>query len=217
MNLTNSKKYDFSIGTDCMFSLGIGISGLPLMYDDHNSSEERLEVDRRYKNKSDLLESIERENELKENNPDIGPKEFKEAMDYNQRFVKNNQAIPKGSFCTIPEIVVCLDTPENATAFRSPYTIPISTQGVVDGQVKEWIENGIIERAPGNTEWNRPLTVVKKTTGEGEVTGYPVCHDPRLLNTLLKSIDRMPLPSIGELLEDLKGGNIFSTLDLKSA
>ncbi|KAG2191768.1 hypothetical protein INT47_010343, partial [Mucor saturninus] len=217
MNLTNSNEYDFSIGTDYMFSLGIGISGLPLMYDDQDSSEERLEADRRYNNKSDLLESIERENELKENNPAVGPKEFEEAMDYIQRFVKNNQAIPKGSFCTIPESVVCLDTPENATAFRSPYPIPISMQGVVDEQVKEWIENGIIERAPANTEWNTPLTVVKKTNGKGEVTGYRVCHDPRLVNTLLKSIDRMPLPLIGELFEDLKGANIYSTLDLKSA
>lgn len=217
MNLTNSNEYDFSIGTDYMFSLGIGIYGLPLTYDDEDSSEERREADRRFNNKSDLLESIERENELKENNPAVGPKEFEEAMDYIQKFVKNNQAIPKGSFCTIPESVVCLDTPENATAFRSPYPIPFKMQGVVDEQVKEWLENGIIERAPANTEWNTPLTVVKKTNGKGEITGYRVCHDPRLVNTLLKTIDRMPLPVIGELFEDLKGANIYSTLDLKSA
>jgi len=217
MNLTNSNEYDFSIGTDYMFSLGIGIYGLPLTYDDEDSSEERREADRRFNNKSDLLESIERENELKENNPAVGPKEFEEAMDYIQKCVKYNQAIPKGSFCTIPESVVCLDTPENATAFRSPYPIPFKMQGVVDEQVKEWLENGIIERAPANTEWNTPLTVVKKTNGKGEVTGYRVCHDPRLVNTLLKTIDRMPLPVIGELFEDLKGANIYSTLDLKSA
>lgn len=217
MNLTNSHEYDFSIGTDYMSSLGIGIYGLPLSYDDEDSSKERIEADRRFNNKSDLLESIERENAQKENNPAIGPKEFEEAMDYIKVFIDKNQAIPKGSFCTIPESVVCLDTPENATAFRNPYPIPFKMQGIVDDQVKEWLENGIIERAPANTEWNTPLTVVKKTNGKGEITGYRVCHDPRLVNVLLKSIDRMPLPVISELFEDLKGANIYSTLDLKSA
>ncbi|OAD68797.1 hypothetical protein PHYBLDRAFT_173211 [Phycomyces blakesleeanus NRRL 1555(-)] len=134
MNLTNSHEYDFSIGTDYMSSLGIGIYGLPLSYDDADSSEERREADRRFNNKSDLLESIERENERKENNPAVGPKQFEDAMDYIRPFIKDNQDIPKGSFCTIPESVVCLDTPENATAFRSPYPIPYKMQGVVDEQ-----------------------------------------------------------------------------------
>ncbi|OAD70577.1 hypothetical protein PHYBLDRAFT_171322 [Phycomyces blakesleeanus NRRL 1555(-)] len=134
MNLTNSYEYDFSIGTDYMSTLGIGIYGLPLSYDDADSSKERREADRRFNNKSDLLESIERENEQKENNPAVGPKQFEDAMDYIRPFIKDNQDIPKGSFCTIPESVVCLDTPENATAFRSPYPIPYKMQGVVDEQ-----------------------------------------------------------------------------------
>ncbi|OAD69474.1 hypothetical protein PHYBLDRAFT_172113 [Phycomyces blakesleeanus NRRL 1555(-)] len=135
MNLTNSHEYDFSIGTDYMSSLGIGIYGLPLSYDDADSSEERREADRRFNNKSDLLESIERENEQKENNPAVGPKQFEDAMDYIRPFIKDNQDIPKGSFCTIPESVVCLDTPENATVFRSPYPISYKMQGVVDEQL----------------------------------------------------------------------------------
>ncbi|OAD67126.1 hypothetical protein PHYBLDRAFT_174509 [Phycomyces blakesleeanus NRRL 1555(-)] len=134
MNLTNSHEYDFSIGTDYMSSLGIGIYGLPLSYDDADSSKERREANRRFNNKSDLLESIERENERKENNPAVGPKQFEDAMDYIRPFIKDNQDIPKGSFCTIPESVVCLDTPENATAFRSLYPIPYKMQGVVDEQ-----------------------------------------------------------------------------------
>ncbi|KAI8326023.1 hypothetical protein EDC96DRAFT_593598 [Choanephora cucurbitarum] len=56
MNLTNSNEYDLSIGTDFMSSLGIGIFGLPMMYDDQDSNDERLEADRRFNNRSDLLE-----------------------------------------------------------------------------------------------------------------------------------------------------------------
>ncbi|OAD78066.1 hypothetical protein PHYBLDRAFT_164944 [Phycomyces blakesleeanus NRRL 1555(-)] len=63
INLTNSYEYDFSIGTDYMSTLGIDIYGLPLSYDDADSSEERREADRCFNNKSDLLKSLERENE----------------------------------------------------------------------------------------------------------------------------------------------------------
>ncbi|KAI8347359.1 hypothetical protein BD560DRAFT_338543, partial [Blakeslea trispora] len=160
MNLTNSNEYDLSIGTDFMSSLGIGIYGLPMTFDDQDSNEERLEADRRFNNRSDLLDSIQRENESKENNPALGPQEFEKVMDYINQFIDENQAIPKGSFCTIPESVVCLDTPENATAYRAPYPIPIAMQEVVDKQVQEWLDNGIIEKAPANTAWNTPLTVV---------------------------------------------------------
>ena len=90
-------------------------------------------------------------------------------------------------------------------------------QPIVDEQIKEWLDNGIIKRAPANVEWNTPLTVVKKTDGKGNITGYRVCHDPRHINSLLKTIDRMPLPIISELFEDLQGASVFSTLDLKSA
>ncbi|OBZ80336.1 hypothetical protein A0J61_11615, partial [Choanephora cucurbitarum] len=84
-------------------------------------------------------------------------------------------------FCTIPESVVCLDTPKNATAYRPPYPIPIALQEIMD----------------------------KQTNGKGETTGYRVCHDPRMLNLLLKSIDRMPLPVIGELFEHLNGAVVI--------
>lgn len=65
-----------------MSDLGIGIYGLLLSYDDHNSREERIASDRRFNNKSDLLESIEKGNALKENIPAVGPKEFEEAKNY---------------------------------------------------------------------------------------------------------------------------------------
>lgn len=110
------------------------------------------------------------------------------------------------------ESIVILDVPKNAIALRSPYPISIKMRPVLNEQVQEWLDNGIIERAPANTEWNTPLTVVKKTNGKGEVTG----HDPHLLNSLLKSVDRMPLPLIDELFKNLQGTNIYSTFDLNS-
>ena len=217
MNLTQTNEYHMSIGTDCMSALSIGIYGLPTNYDDQNTLDEILEADKRFNNTSQLLEELKEENEKKENNPACDVETFQQVMDFIQPSIDRNQSIPKGSFCTIPESVVHLDTPPNVTAYKKPYPVPLTMMQVVDDQVKEWFENGIIEKATANTEWNTPLTVVKKTDGKGEITGYRVCHDPRHINVLLKSIDRMPLPIIGELFEELQGANVYSTLDLKSA
>lgn len=219
MNLTDTDEDTFhiSIGTDYMALIGLGVSGLPMHFDDHDSLGQIIESERRYNNTSELLESIEAENALLENCPACKPDEFKSAMDFIQPYIDANQDIPKGSFCTIAESVVSLDTPPNVTAYKKPYPVPLKMMDVVDDQITEWLDNGIIKTAPANTEWNTPLTVVKKTDAKGFTKGYRVCHDPRHINCLLKTIDRMPLPIISDLFEDLKGATIYSTLDLKSA
>jgi len=218
MNLTDN--HDMSIGTDYMSALGIGLVGLPQSWNDtndkfhmnnsHNSSS-------KYNNNSDLLNSVDNDNNDLENSPAGTIAEYNEAIDFIQSHIQSNQKIPIGSFCTIPESVVSLNTPDGITSFRRPYPVPLAYHKVVDDQIKEWLDNRFIKRAPANVEWNSPLTVVKKTNGKGEVTGYRVCHDPRSINVLLQNIDRMPLPIISELFEELKGASVYSTLDLKSA
>ena len=58
---------------------------------------------------------------------------------------------------------------------------------IVDEQINEWLDNGILKIAPANTDWNTPLTVVKKTKGKGEITGHRVCHDPRRVNCFIRN------------------------------
>lgn len=164
-----------------------------------------------------MLESIEAENKLLENCPVGTLQQYKALIVYIQPFIDANARIPKGSFCTIPESVVHLDTPPNADGYRAPYPIPYIYHEVVDKQVQEWLDNGYIKRATSNVAWNCPLTVAKKTNSRGDLTGHRVCHDPRHINKLLKPSDRMPLPVIHELSEELNGATIYSTLDLKSA
>jgi transposase InsO family protein len=215
MELTNN--YDLSIGIDLMTSFGIGITGLPIKYDESNSEHNKLDSIRRYNNDSELLEQVKQElNELGDN-PTGTTEEYEQAMSYIQPFIAANEERTKGKFCTIPESVVYINTPPNVTAYRKPYPVPITYHEVVDKQINEWLNEGFIKRATGHSEWNCPITVVPKTNGKGEITGHRVCHDPRHVNALLQSIDRMPLPIINELFEELKGASIYSTLDLKSA
>lgn len=218
MNLSGPNDiFSISVGTDYMKLFGIGVTGLPITYDDLESYNKLAEASKRFDKKSELLESLEIENKKLENSPACTELEFEKAMSFIQPFLDKNQAIPKGSFCTIPESVVHLKTPPNVSAYRNPYPIPFIYREIVDEQIQEWLDNGFIKRATGNIEWNSPLTVVKKTNSKGEITGYRVCHDPRHINILLQSIDRMPLPIIHELFEELQGANVYSTLDLKSA
>jgi hypothetical protein len=215
MELTNS--HDLSIGTDLMSSFGIGITGLPLKYDESNTENNNLSTSRKYYNDSELLEQVEKElNEL-EDHPAGHKEEYDQAIKFIQPFIKANEDATKGRFCTIPEGVVNIETPPNVTAYRRPYPVPIAYHAIVDKQIDEWLEEGFIKRASGTSEWNCPITVVPKTNGKGEVTGHRVCHDPRHVNALLQSMDRMPLPIISELFEELKGASVYSTLDLKSA
>jgi transposase InsO family protein len=215
MELTNG--HDLSIGIDLMSYFGIGIIGLPIKHDESISEIDQLAASRRYYNDSELLEQVKKEMDELEDNPASSKEEYNQAMAYIQHFIKANETHTKGKFCTIPESVVNINTPPNVTAYRKPYPVPIAYHNVVDKQIEEWLQSGFIKRASKHSEWNCPITVVPKTNGKGEVTGHRVCHDPRHVNALLQSIDRMPLPLISELFEELKGATIYSTLDLKSA
>ncbi|EIE78251.1 hypothetical protein RO3G_02955 [Rhizopus delemar RA 99-880] len=205
-----------SIGTDFMTKLGIGLTGLPYKWD--TDEVDNIEAAQsKYSDNSELLEEVDKEMSELEDCPAGTPEQFQSAINDIKPLIQLNQGIPRGSFCTIPESVVSIETPENVTSYRSPYPIALVYHQVVQDQINEWLENGVIKRAPANTEWNSALTVVKKTNAKGEMTGYRVCHDPRHINALLSSIDRMPLPKISELFEELKGASVYSTLDLKSA
>jgi hypothetical protein len=87
----------------------------------------------------------------------------------------------------------------DVTACKKPYPVVIKIHKVIDDQIAEWMDWGNIDRAYANTEWNTPRTIVNKTDGKGNITRYRVYHDPRHINALLKTVNRIPLPIISEL------------------
>ncbi|GFV69766.1 retrovirus-related Pol polyprotein from transposon 297 [Trichonephila clavipes] len=79
----------------------------------------------------------------------------------------------------------------------------------VEKQIDEWLEQGIIRESC--SDFSSPVVVCKKKDGT-----MRLCIDYRKLNK--KTIkDRYPLPIIEEVLDKLKNGKIFMTLDLKNA
>ncbi|KAG1031575.1 hypothetical protein G6F43_013926 [Rhizopus delemar] len=128
-----------------------------------------------------------------------------------------NAQIPKNSFCTVPESIIHLDTEKNKTAYRSPYRIPLKLMPVMRECVDTWLKDEVIEYAPPSSEWNSPLTLAPKKDLQGNLTGYRPCLDPRLLNSILISNDKQPIPKIDEIFDQLQGSTIFTTLDLRQA
>ncbi|CEP12660.1 hypothetical protein [Parasitella parasitica] len=169
MNLTN--EYDLSIGTDFMSSFGIAISGLPISFEASNPKSSSVRS-LTYSNESDLLREIEEENANCEDSPAGSSDEYKDALAFIQPSIDKNQEIPNGTFCNLPESIVSIDTPPGKTGFRRPYPVPLVYHDIVDKQITTWLEENFIERSTTSSEWNCPITVVKKTNGKGEVTGH---------------------------------------------
>ena len=99
---------------------------------------------------------------------------------------------------------------ENATPVYIPaYRLPHSQRAGVQAQIKEMLDEGVIE--PSHSPWNSPLFLVPKK----DSTFRPVI-DFRRVNDLTED-ERFPLPVLKDVLTSLgKGNQVFSTIDLLS-
>jgi transposase InsO family protein len=88
------------------------------------------------------------------------------------------------------------------------YRVPPQTEDIIYKEVKAMLEKGIICQSV--SPWASPLVLVKKKDGTTRV-----CVDFRKLNTQTEA-DAYPLPRVEELLEDMAGHEVYSSLDLYS-
>ena len=85
--------------------------------------------------------------------------------------------------------------------------VPFYVKDKVTAKVKELLEKDIIEKVKGPTLWVSPVVVTPKPLGD-----IRLCVDMRRAN---KAIiwERLPIPTIDEVLESLNGSGVFSKLD----
>ena len=189
------------LGLDIMPKLGIALTGVATNWDDN----------------AQVASTEEDQDTPEPNNSPAGTAQqqslFKNAI---QPFLDANLSIPKDSFCTVPESIVHLPTSQGSTTYQRQYPIPFKLRPLIDEAIQNWLMEGTITRAPVNTSWNSPLTLADKKDSYGKKTGKRPCLDPRHINRLLPD-DRYPLPLIRDIYDSLRGSNIFTTLDLKSA
>ena len=87
--------------------------------------------------------------------------------------------------------------------------IPFSLKDKVTAKVNELLENDIIERVERPTTWISPVVVAPKPSGD-----IRLCVDMRRANEAIVR-ERLPIPTVDEVLESLNGSTVFSKLDLR--
>ena len=101
-----------------------------------------------------------------------------------------------------------IDTGDSRPVKQRPYRIPVHLNAVVNNQVNDMLERGIIRAS--NSPWSSPIVLAPKKDGD-----YRFCVDFRRVNSVTKK-DAHPMPRIDEILDQLGGARYFSTLDLAS-
>ena len=130
--------------------------------------------------------------------------------------ISRNQAIPRNSFCTLPESIVFLHTGDASPVYRRQYGSAHALEPIINKQIEQWLEDGKVTYAPRGCQWNHPLLVVPKKTADGSKAPGRVCIDPRGLNRLLVP-EKFPLPRVRDVFDAMTGKALFSSLDLEQS
>ena len=101
-----------------------------------------------------------------------------------------------------------IDTGESVPIHQRPYRTPLAKRKVVETEVQEMLNLGVIR--PSASPWAAPLLLVPKKDRT-----WRCCVDYRALNSVTKR-DRHPLPLIQDIFDQLGGAKVFTTLDLKA-
>ena len=91
---------------------------------------------------------------------------------------------------------------------QRPYRLPLTKRAVVDKEIGDMLEKGIIR--PSYSPWASPITLVPKPDGS-----VRFCGDYRKLNAV-RVEDSHPLPHIQDIFDALHGSSVFTTIDLRS-
>jgi hypothetical protein len=84
-------------------------------------------------------------------------------------------------FCTHEAAVIYFYTDDEKPVNVRQYDLPYRHRSIVDDQIKEWLDGGIIEPCMAD-HYNNPLLVVPKRDITGAIKAWRTCIDPRLIN-----------------------------------
>ena len=100
-----------------------------------------------------------------------------------------------------------IETGDTPPICQQPRRVSFASRPEIAQMVQEMLEQRVIEES--SSPWASPVVLVKKKDGER------FCVDYQRLNAVTRK-DVFPLPRIDDLLDQLKGSAVFSTLDAKS-
>ena len=91
---------------------------------------------------------------------------------------------------------------------QKPRRVPFALREKVTAKVEDLIAKDIVERVNGPTSWVSPVVIAPKASGD-----IRLCVDMRKANAAIIR-ERIPIPTVDEVLENLNGSAVFSKLDL---
>ena len=100
-----------------------------------------------------------------------------------------------------------IHTGDSAPIRQLPRRVPFAVRGEITRMVQEMLKDGVIQESA--SPWASPVVLVKKKDGT-----LRFCVDYRRLNAVTHK-DTFPLPRIDDLLDQMQGKKVFSTLDAK--
>ncbi|CAF3518661.1 unnamed protein product [Rotaria socialis] len=93
--------------------------------------------------------------------------------------------------------------------YTPQYKFGAGTSAEIEQIVQDLFKANIIERT--NSFFNNPIHLVRKKDGSGRI-----CIDMRKVNTVLQTPVPSPLPSVEDVMSELHGMKVYSSLDLLS-
>ena len=97
--------------------------------------------------------------------------------------------------------------PEVTPVVQKPRRVPFALREKVTAKVEDLIAKDIVERVDGPTSWVSPVVVAPKAEGD-----IRLCVDMRKANQAIIR-ERIPIPTVDEVIENLNGSAVFSKLD----
>ncbi|XP_022800415.1 uncharacterized protein K02A2.6-like [Stylophora pistillata] len=91
---------------------------------------------------------------------------------------------------------------------QKPRRVPFALRAKVTAKFEDLIAKDIMERVNGPTSWVSPVVIAPKASGD-----IRLCVDMRKANAAIIR-ERIPIPTVDEVLENLNGGAVFSKLVL---
>ena len=209
-NNSMAEEFDVLLGIDILPQLNIYLSGVA-----HKWPETQTEM-AQFKNLN-----YDTENVYNPENANFGSDQERTLLlKQIEQCLENNKNIPSDAVCTMPESEVHVPISNPKDCYVRQYPLAINSHVEIDRQIKEWLENKIVERCKPSSVFHSPLITVKKKDENNQLTKLRVCCDLRRINAAIDENyhENYAVPKIHEIFERVSANaKIISKIDLHQA